>query len=115
MKKLWTRPHNVFILQPINSMDVFVHERWRQNRLRVKDAALNVIGWAMNRIHSPARLRPFEYVEPDTDETIYLYTDKRLSVLCVGSRRYYFDRITGQFDGVSSSMLDVAGRVELAD
>jgi hypothetical protein len=83
--------------------------------LRVKGAVLDSIGWAMNRVHSPARLRPFEYVDPDTDETLYLYTDKRLSVLCVGPRRYYFDRITGKFDGVSARVVDVSGRVELAD
>ncbi len=69
----------------------------------------------MNWLHSPARLRPFEYVDPNTDETLYLYTDKRLSVLCVGDRRYYFDRITGKFDGVSERMMNVSGRVELSD
>jgi hypothetical protein len=83
--------------------------------LRLKDAVLNGIGWAMNRIHSPATLRPFEYVDPDTDETVYLYTDKRLSVLSVGNRRYYFDRITGRFDGTSAGVVNVSGRVELAD
>ena len=87
----------------------------RRGWLALKDAAHDGIGWAMNRVHSPARLKPFEYVDPDTDETLYLYTDKRLSVLCIGSRRYYFDRITGRFDGVSASVLDVAGRIELAD
>ena len=83
-------------------------------RLAVKDSALNSIGWAMNLLHSPARLRPFEYVDPITDETVYLYTDKRLSVLCISERRYYFDRITGKFDGVSSSSDSIAGRIELS-
>lgn len=76
---------------------------------------LNGVGRAMNWVHSPARLKPFEYVDPDTDETVYLYTDKRLSVLCIGNRRYYFDRISGKFDGVSASVMDVSRRVELAD
>jgi hypothetical protein len=96
-------------------MSAFVQSPLRQFFLGVKDFALNGIGRAMNCVHSPARLRPFEYVNPDTDETVYLYTDKRLSVLCVGDRRYYFDRITGRFDGVLSSVVDVAGRIELAD
>ena len=96
-------------------MSIFV-QRWSQLAwLKVKDSVLNAIGWTMNWVHSPARLKPFEYVDPDTDETIYLYTDKRLSVLCVGDRRYYFDRITGSFDGLSTSMVNVSGRVELAD
>jgi hypothetical protein len=69
--------------------------------LVIKDAAFEVIGRTMNLVHSPAKLCPFEYVDPVTDETIYLYTGRRLSVLCVGQRRYYFDRITGKFDGVS--------------
>src|ERR1035437_3320489 len=96
-------------------MDIFTTGRWQRWRLEMKDAALNAIGWAMNLVHSPARLRPFEYVDPDTDETVYLYTDKRLSVLCIGSHRYYFDRITGRLDGTSSSMVNVAGGIELAD
>jgi hypothetical protein len=96
-------------------MNIFVQGRWQQWQLMVKDAALNCIGWAMNKAHSPARLKPFEYVDPDTDETIYLYTDKRLSVLCIGEHRYYFDRITGRFDGTLSGMVNVAGGIELAD
>jgi len=96
-------------------MSIFVQSRTVNWKLRLKDCVLNGIGWAMNWVHSPARLKPFEYIDPDTDETIYLYTDKRLSVLCVGDRRYYFDRITGSFDGLSTSMVNVSGRVELAD
>ena len=96
-------------------MDVFVRTRRGRWRLAVKDAVESVLGWLMNRAHIPAQIRPFEYVDPDTDETVYLYTDKRLSVLCVGSRRYYFDRFTGRFDGVSARVLDVSRRIELAD
>jgi hypothetical protein len=88
-------------------MDIFVNNRWEQRKLAAKDAVLNAIGWTMNWVHSPARLKPFEYVDSETDETVYLYTDKRLSVLCVGSRRYYFDRISGRFDGVSTSVVNV--------
>lgn len=96
-------------------MDVLAQTRMERLRLWAKDCALNRIGRVMNWLHVPAMLRPFEYVDPDTDETVYLYTDKRLSVLCIGDRRYYFDRVTGKFDGVLSSMVDVAGRIELAD
>jgi len=96
-------------------MSIFLQSRSSRFKLRLTDAVLNGIGRVMNWVHSPARLKPFEYVDPDTDETIYLYTDKRLSVLCIGNRRYYFDRISGKFDGTSTSMLNVSGRVELAD
>jgi len=96
-------------------MGILTTSRIEQWKLAANDLLLNAIGWAMNRVHSPARIRPFEYVDPGTDETIYLYTDKRLSVLCVGPRRYYFDRVTGRFDGVSSDVMGIAGRVELFD
>jgi hypothetical protein len=96
-------------------MSIFLQSRRSRVALQVKDVVLNGIGRAMNWVHSPAMLKPFEYVDPVTDETSYLYTDKRLSVLCIGDRRYYFDRITGKFDGVLSSMVDVAGGIEFAD
>lgn len=91
----------------------FVRNQAKFYWLRLKDAILGFAGGAMNRLHSPAKLCPFEFVDPVTDETTYLYTDRRLSVLCVGNRRFYFDRITGKFDGVSASTDSVAGRVEL--
>jgi hypothetical protein len=66
-------------------------------------------------MHSPALLREFEFVDPETDETIYLYTSGLYSVLCVGSRRLYFNRVSGKFDGTSAPSNRVARRVELAD
>lgn len=66
-------------------------------------------------MHSPALLREFEFVDPETDETIYLYTSGLYSVLCVGSRRFYFNRVNGKFDGTSAPSDSVARRVELAD
>jgi hypothetical protein len=96
-------------------MEVFVHSRQRQWWLSIKDATRNLQGRFLNAINSPAKIKPFEYVDPDTDETVYLYTDKRLSVLCIGPRRYYFDRVSGKFDGTLSNVMDVARRTELAD
>ena len=96
-------------------MSVFVQFRFRRCFLQIKDVVLDGIGRTMNGFHSPAVMQPFEYVDPVTDETLDLYTNKRLSVLCIGDRRYYFDRITGKFDGVLSSMVEIAGRIELAD
>lgn len=96
-------------------MSLFAESRWEKWKLTLKDYVLGIFGAVMDRAQSPARIRPFEYVDPDTDETVYLYTDKRLSVLCVGSRRYYFDRVSGRFDGVSASVVDVTPRIELAD
>ncbi len=103
------------ILPTMENMQTISTSGTKPGWLWLKDLALDSIGRTMNWLHSPARLRPFEYVDPDTDETIYLYTDKRLSVVCVGNRRYYFDRITGRLDGTSSSVVDIARGIELAD
>jgi hypothetical protein len=85
--------------------------------LRWKDTVRDGIGWCLEKFKAPAKLRVFEFVDPASDETFYLYTSKRYSVLCVGDRRFYFDRITGKFDGVSSlpAALRVAGGLKLSD
>lgn len=84
--------------------------------LRLRDGVRNAIGWGLEKFRTPARLKPFEFVDPTTNETVYVYTDRLYSVLCVGQRRFYFDRITGAYDGTSSELPDlISGRVELAD
>jgi hypothetical protein len=83
--------------------------------MRCKDACANLVGWCLEKSKAPALLKEFEYVDAETDETIYLFTDKRYSVFCVGSRRFYFDRLTGKFDGISAPACSVSGRVELRD
>ena len=85
-------------------------------RHRLKDSLRNLTGWALEWFRVPARLKPFEFVDPITNETVYVYTDRLYSVLCVGQRRFYFDRVTGAFDGTSLEFPDlVSGRVELSD
>lgn len=84
--------------------------------MRLRDSVRNFIGWGLERFRAPARLKPFEFVDPITNETVYVYTDRLYSVLCVGQRRFYFDRITGAFDGTSLELSDlVSGRIELSD
>ena len=83
--------------------------------LRVKIALRESAGWCLEKIKAPARLRTFEFVDPASDETVYLYTSKRYSVLCVGERRYYFDRVSGNFDGMSAPASLVPGWVEFGD
>jgi hypothetical protein len=84
--------------------------------LAVRDALRNVTGWYLEKSKAPARLEVFEFVDPQSDETMYLYTSKRYSVLCIGPTRLYFDRITGKFDGVSSpSQQIVADGLKLSD
>jgi hypothetical protein len=96
-------------------MTVLLHNRKDRFKVRIKEACRNVIGWCLEKTEAPAKLRTFEFVDPASDETIYLYTSKRYSILCVGERRLYFDRISGKFDGVSSPSNCVSRRMELSD
>jgi hypothetical protein len=82
----------------------------------VKNAALTLAGRAMNLLHSPARLREFEYVDPVSDQTVYLSTGARYSVLHIGGLKLFFDRATGRFDGTCQSLVDgVTNGLELLD
>lgn len=83
--------------------------------LSLREAILNGLGWCFEKVGTPAKVKAFEFVDPASDETVYLYTSKRYSVLCVGDRRFYFDRITGKFDGVSAPTNRVTRRLELSD
>ena len=97
-------------------MDRTTHGRRQITWLTVKNAALGIAGRTMNLIHSPARLREFEYVDPISDETVYLSTGARYSVLHVGRLQLFFDRATGRFDGTCRSLEEsVADRLELLD
>ena len=70
----------------------------------------------MERFRRPAKLRVFEYVDPISDQTIYLSTGERYSVLNVGSQQLFFDRVTGRFDGTGTSLEErVADGLELLD
>ncbi len=96
-------------------MSLLVASKRRQVWLGLRDSFRQMIGWSMEWLRAPAVLREFEFVDPETDETVYLYTGKFMSVLCIGSRRFYFDRVTGAFDGTSAPANSVAGRLELRD
>ena len=80
-----------------------------------KDALATAVGWCLEQLKAPAALREFEFVDPETDETVYLATSERFSVLTIGLRRFYFDRLTGKFDGTSAPACSIAGRVEFRD
>jgi hypothetical protein len=72
--------------------------------LAVKNAVLGIVARTMNLLHSPAKLREFEYVDPISDQTVYLSTGARYSVLHVGNLKLFFDRATGRFDGTCRSL-----------
>src|SRR5438874_1333599 len=84
-------------------------------RMRFSDWWRERAGWVLEKFHSPARIKEFEFVDPETNEMLYLYTSRSYSVLCVGDRRFYFDRITGAFDGTSERADRIPRRVEFRD
>jgi len=94
---------------------ILAETRGEITRLRWKDLLADMAGWCLERIGAPAKLREFEFVDPDTDEAVYLSTGKRFSVLSIGARRFYFDRISGKFDGTSAPACSVSGRAEFRD
>jgi hypothetical protein len=70
--------------------------------LRMKELFVDTVGWGLEKLRAPAVLKEFEFVDPETNETIYLSTGRRYSVLHVRGKRFFFDRITGVFDGTST-------------
>jgi len=102
-------------VQRYPQMNVFLQNRQDRIKYRTKDIFRNIIGWCLERVEAPARLHAFEFVDPVSDETIYLSTSKRYSVLCVGDRRFYFDRISGKFDGISAPAGVIPGGIEFRD
>jgi hypothetical protein len=72
------------------------------------------LGSALEIIHAPAKIKEFEYIDPSTNETVYLSTGARYSVLHVGVKRFFFDRVTGRFDGTGELLQErVADGLEL--
>jgi len=83
---------------------------WRTTRRLVRHA----VGFTLELVHAPATIKEFEYVDSTTNETVYLSTGARYSVLHVGVKRFFFDRVTGRFDGTGELLEErVADGLEL--
>ncbi len=90
--------------------------RWARLQRRVGDYVREITGRLLELTHSPARLKEFEYVDPITNETVYLSTGSRYSVLHVGEKQFFFNRVTGAFDGTGCLLQErVADGLELLD
>jgi len=97
-------------------MELLITSRKKLVRQKIVDAVRDVIGRALEAYHAPAKIREFEYVDQGTNETVYLSTGARYSVLHVGDKRFFFDRLTGRFDGTCTSLqVGVADGLELCD
>ena len=83
---------------------------------RVRGLVRNAIGWCLEKIKAPAVLEEFEFVDPETNETIYLSTGRQYSVLHLRGKRFFFNRASGRFDGTCTSLQErVSDRLELRD
>jgi hypothetical protein len=81
-----------------------------------KDACANLLGWYLEKSKAPARLKEFEFIDPETNETIYLSTGRRYSVLHIRGKRFFFHRISGVLDGDCTSLQErVSNGFELRD
>jgi len=76
----------------------------------------HLIGAGLEFVNAPAKIKEFEYVDPETNDTVYLSTGARYSVLHVGDKQFFFERTTGRFDGTCTSLVErVADGLELCD
>jgi hypothetical protein len=75
--------------------------RWTLLWLSIRNHLDALMGAWREKTRASARLRHFEYVDPHSSESVSLTTSREYSVLSIGGRRFYFGRISGNFDGVS--------------
>lgn len=82
--------------------------------LTMRRSLHRMIGSVLEIVHAPAGIKEFEYIDASTNETVYLSTGARYSVLHVGVKRFFFDRVTGRFDGTGELLQErVADGLEL--
>ncbi len=95
---------------------LLARDKWNLVWLWVKDRFLDAVGWGLEKLRAPARLKEFEFVDPETNETIYLSTGRRYSVLHIRGKRFFFNRASGVLDGTCTSLQDrVSNGLELRD
>jgi hypothetical protein len=59
-------------------------------------------GRLLNKMGAPAAIRPVEIVDNITNQRVAVAVDDLFVTVSVDGRDYYFDRITGRFDGTGS-------------
>ena len=58
-----------------------------------------MLGKLLNALRAPGFVRPFEYRNGETGETLSVRTSPRYTVLTVNGHEHYFVRETGKYDG----------------
>ncbi len=115
MRKIFTYSGQSDIDSGISEMQL-VSNRWNYVWLWAKDRFLDAVGWGLEKLRAPARLKEFVFVDPETNETIYLSTGRRYSVLHIRGKRFFFNRASGVLDGTCTSLQErVSNGIELSD
>jgi hypothetical protein len=100
-----SQAETLFVTSPVRLLGLRLRDLWREG-----------FGRVLEMMHAPAKIKEFEYVDPITNETVYLSTGARYSVLRIGDRHFFFNRLTGRFDGTGTSFQEgVVARLEFLD
>lgn len=91
---------------------LFITSKSQRAELWLRDLWRNCAGWILEKINHPARIREFEHIDSVTNETIFLSTGIRYAVLRIGNNCYFFNRLSGKFDG-TGKFLENSGEAEL--
>lgn len=73
--------------------------RQREGRLPWKYRLRRFVAWLLHRFGCPGFVRVIEYQDPLTQDTFAVRCGPRFTRITVRGRDYYFDRLTGEFDG----------------
>ena len=79
----------------IGNATVSAATRWDIWTSRMREA----MGGALNRVKAPGAVQPLAYEDPVTGDHIGVSVDSLFTVLSVNGRDYYFNRLSGEFDG----------------
>lgn len=61
------------------------------------------VGRVLNRAHAPGAIRTMDYEDKLAGQHIAVSVGELYTCVSVNGRDYYFDRLTGKFDGTGSA------------
>ena len=61
------------------------------------------VGHLLNKLRVPAAIRPMEVIDEVTKQHVAVAVDDLFVRVSVNGRDYYFDRLTGRFDGTGNA------------
>lgn len=87
---------NVVQLHSIGKQSATLREG---EKLPLRYRARRVIAVLMHRFGCPGFVRPMEIHDPVTRDTFTVRQNATYTVITLNGRDYYFDRVSGEFDG----------------